>query len=108
MKRNANILRSAPTEAMGAGHVPVDEYETFDTSNYIPTAADMAVTKEDYDMTDAQLDFEIRKASKAGDEDRVTGLKVVKSMRVTTEKQRAKQRRGDGKHSGFVTDWLKE
>ena len=98
--------RSAPT-----GHVPVDEYvienpNEIDSMPYEPTAADLAVTAEDYAKTAAQIEFDIKKAYKDGNEDRAAGLKIVLSMRDTTEKQR-KARKNKGR-IGDADAWLME
>jgi len=76
-------LQAEPKVAPGVVDEPTEE-----STRCVPMGSEEAlkayvasVVAEAFEMSDAQLDFEIRKASEAGDGNRVTGLKAVKSMR---------------------------
>lgn len=90
------------------GHIPVEPYEKEEDSQekeYVPTEADLAVQPEDYDMTDAQLAFEIKKAKENEDELRLAALKIVRALREGDQPEKKKKPYARGTMK-FVNDWL--
>lgn len=96
------------------GSVPVDEApaeeEDAQKKPFTPTEADMAVQPEDYELTDAQLTFEMRKALECEDATRLEALKIVKSLRDGPREVK-KERRAYAKTGStmrMVDDWMDE
>jgi len=87
--------------------VPMEREVTEDVEEYQPTPGDLAVQLEDYSKSEAQLDFELRKAFNDGDGDRVSAIKIVKALRDGPVKQVAKRPHARGTMAA-IRDWLDE
>merc|ERR1711908_83181 len=98
--------------AGGAGHVPGEEYpveyrEEESTKTFKPSKQDKWVQPEDYELSDPQLGYEIKKAYKEGDEQRVAALKIVKALRQGEVGGNTKKPHSKG-NMGFASSWIEE
>lgn len=91
-----------------ADTVPVDDYDGQPkASGYVPTPVDKAVHPDDYALSDPQLEFEISKAMKSNDEERLAALKIVRALR-DPPKQPVKKKPYNKGMMAVASDWMED
>jgi len=100
--------------------IPQDHYEfervapsEKELAEFVPSEADLAIRPEDYELSNQQLMFELKKAANEGDSMRVAALKIVRALREETKPPRhpALVKKPYAKPNStmkFVNDWLSD